>query len=65
MLDEAAQIGELPILRDSIALLRGYGVKVWSLYQDVPQHKAVLGGGDRYESAAANSGVTIRVRSDR
>jgi type IV secretion system protein VirD4 len=55
MLDEAAQLGDLPILRDSIALLRGYGVKVWQLFQDVPQHKAIAG--DRFESSVANSGV--------
>ncbi len=55
LVDEAAQIGDLPILRDSIALLRSYGCKVWTVWQDVPQHKGIAG--DRFESAVANSGI--------
>src|SRR5690606_3287827 len=37
ILDEAAQRGELPQLRQAITLLRGYGVQTWSFWQDVSQ----------------------------
>lgn len=37
LIDEAAQLGELPQLRSAITLLRGYGVRVWSFWQDLSQ----------------------------
>ena len=37
LLDEAAQLGTLPQLRQAITLLRGYGVRVWSFWQDLSQ----------------------------
>jgi type IV secretion system protein VirD4 len=37
LLDEAAQLGTLPQLRTALTLLRGYGVQVWSLWQDLSQ----------------------------
>jgi len=37
ILDEAAQLGELPQLRQAITLLRGYGLLTWSFWQDVSQ----------------------------
>lgn len=37
LVDEAAQLGELPQLRSAITLLRGYGVRVWSFWQDLSQ----------------------------
>jgi type IV secretion system protein VirD4 len=37
LLDEAAQIGYMPQVEDAITLLRGYGVKVWSFWQDLSQ----------------------------
>lgn len=55
MLDEAALV-DTPIIRNTMAILRGYGIKLWSVYQDLPQTKAVLGE-DRYESFVANAGV--------
>lgn len=39
LIDEAAQLGELNELRTAITLLRGYGVKVWSFWQDLAQLK--------------------------
>lgn len=39
ILDEAAQLGELEQLRTAMTLMRGYGVKVWSFWQDVSQLK--------------------------
>lgn len=37
ILDEAAQLGELPQLRQAVTLLRGYGLQTWSFWQDVSQ----------------------------
>lgn len=37
LIDEAAQLGELPQLRQAITLLRGYGVRVWTFWQDLSQ----------------------------
>ena len=37
MLDEAAQLGTLKQLRRAITLLRGYGVRTWSFWQDLSQ----------------------------
>lgn len=37
ILDEAAQLGMLPQLRQALTLLRGYGLQTWSFWQDVSQ----------------------------
>ncbi|MBB6086869.1 type IV secretion system protein VirD4 [Wenzhouxiangella marina] len=37
ILDEAAQLGELKQLRRAVTLLRGYGVRTWSFWQDLSQ----------------------------
>jgi len=37
ILDEAAQLGTFPQLRQAITLLRGYGVQTWSFWQDLSQ----------------------------
>jgi type IV secretion system protein VirD4 len=55
MLDEAAQLFDPPIIRNTMAMMRGYGIKLWSVYQDLPQAKQILG--DRWESFVANAGV--------
>ena len=39
VLDEAAQLGELKQLRQAITLLRGYGLRIWSFWQDLSQLK--------------------------
>ena len=39
VIDEAAQLGELPQLRQAVTLLRGYGLQTWSFWQDVSQLK--------------------------
>lgn len=39
ILDEAAQLGSLPQLRQAMTLLRGYGLQTWSFWQDVSQLK--------------------------
>lgn len=37
LIDEAAQLGELPIIEETITLARGYGVQMWSFWQDFSQ----------------------------
>lgn len=37
LLDEAAQLGTFPLLRQAITLYRGYGMQVWSFWQDLSQ----------------------------
>jgi len=37
MLDEAAQLGSLDELVQAVTLLRGYGLQVWSFWQDLEQ----------------------------
>ena len=39
ILDEAAQLGALKQLRQAITLLRGYGLRTWSFWQDLSQLK--------------------------
>ena len=39
LLDEIAQCGTLGHLRTALTLLRGYGVQVWSMWQDLSQLK--------------------------
>jgi type IV secretion system protein VirD4 len=37
LLDECANLGELPVLRKAVTLMRGYGLQVWMFFQDVSQ----------------------------
>jgi type IV secretion system protein VirD4 len=39
LVDEAAQLGPMEPLRTAITLLRGYGVKTWTFWQDLSQLK--------------------------
>jgi type IV secretion system protein VirD4 len=39
LIDEAAQLGPLDELRSAITLMRGYGVRCWSFWQDLSQLK--------------------------
>jgi type IV secretion system protein VirD4 len=40
MVDEAAQLGELEELRSALTLMRGYGCRVWTIWQDLSQLRA-------------------------
>jgi type IV secretion system protein VirD4 len=55
MLDEFANLGHLPMIENTMALMRGYGVKMWSVFQDLSQLKAIYGA--RWESFISNAGV--------
>lgn len=55
MLDECATIGYLPSIETAIGLARGYGIQIWSFFQDIHQIKAIYG--NRAESFLANAEV--------
>ncbi len=40
ILDECAQLGSMPLLEQAVTLLRGYGLQVWSFWQDLEQVKS-------------------------
>jgi type IV secretion system protein VirD4 len=37
LLDEAAQLGALDLLPQAVSLLRGYGMQLWTFWQDLSQ----------------------------
>ena len=55
VVDECAALGRLEILETAIGLMRGYGLKLWLIFQDLPQLKSVYG--ERWESFISNSGL--------
>jgi type IV secretion system protein VirD4 len=55
MLEEMAQLGNLAVLENNIALMRGYGIKLWGIYQDMAQIQDIYS--KRWESFVGNSGV--------
>ena len=44
MLDEFAQLGHMEIIKETYAALRGYGVKLWTIWQGVNQASDLYGG---------------------
>jgi type IV secretion system protein VirD4 len=55
MLDEFAQLGHLPVIENTLAMMRGYGLKLWAVFQDLSQAKAIYS--NRWESFLSNAGV--------
>ena len=55
MLDEFAQLGHLEVIERNMALMRGYGVKLWPVFQDLAQAQDVYE--KRWESFISNAGV--------
>jgi len=55
MLDEFAQLGHLPVIENTMAMMRGFGLKLWTLFQDLSQAQAIYS--DRFESFLGNAGV--------
>ena len=55
MLDEFAQLGRMEIIEDNYALMRGYGVKLWTIWQDLNQAKNLYD--ERWESFISNAGM--------
>ena len=55
MLDEFAQLGQMPVIENNIALMRGYGIKLWPVFQDFAQARTLYK--ERWESFVGNAGV--------
>ncbi len=57
MLDEYPALAEggFSIVEKNMAMFRGYGIKLWTVFQDLSQAKKLYG--DHWESFAANAGV--------
>ncbi len=56
ILDEFAQLGHLGPVEDALALMRGYGIQLWPILQDLPQLKAIYKS--RWGSFMGCAGVT-------
>lgn len=55
MVDECAALGRLEILETAVGLMRGYGLKLWLIFQDLPQLKSIYE--TRWGSFISNAGV--------
>lgn len=55
MLDEFAQLGHLGPIEDALALVRGFGIQLWPVLQDLNQLKALYK--ERWETFIGNAGV--------
>jgi type IV secretion system protein VirD4 len=55
MLDEFAQLGHLGPIEDAFGLVRGFGVQLWPILQDLNQLKALYA--QRWETFMANAGI--------
>jgi type IV secretion system protein VirD4 len=55
MLDEFAQLGHLAPMEDAFGLVRGFGVQIWPVLQDLNQLKALYK--ERWETFVGNAGV--------
>jgi type IV secretion system protein VirD4 len=53
--DEAAALGHLPILENTVGLMRGYGLKLITIWQDLSQLKSIYK--DRWETFIGNTGI--------
>ena len=55
LLDEAASLDRLEIIEDGVALMRGFHLKLWLLFQDLSQLKSIYS--QRWPTFVANSGL--------
>lgn len=55
LVDEAGQLGHLHLLEQAITLLRGYGIQMWTFWQDLSQIK--LHYGEAYHTIVSNCDV--------
>jgi len=55
MLDEAAALGHLPVIEQTMAMMREYGIKLWTVFQDFAQATSIYG--ERWPSFLGNAGV--------
>jgi len=57
ILDELATLGHMQVVEDAIGLAAGYGVEIWSVWQDLSQLKAIYR--QRWASFIGNAGVRV------
>lgn len=55
LIDECATLGRLEILETAVGLMRGYGMKMWLIFQDLPQLQGIYK--ERWSSFISNSGI--------
>ncbi len=55
MLDEFAQLGHMEVIQDNYALMRGFGVKLWTIWQDLNQAKRLYS--EQWETFISNAGI--------
>ena len=55
LLDEMHVLGHMSQLETAVALLAGYGLKVWSIWQDLNQLKAIYG--EKWQSFIGNASL--------
>ena len=55
ILDECAQLGTMPLLEQAVTLLRGYGLQVWTFWQDMEQVRSNYPS--RHETLINNAAV--------
>jgi type IV secretion system protein VirD4 len=55
MLDEFAQLGHLGPVEDNFALMRGFGIQLWPVLQDLNQLKALYD--KKWETFVGNAGI--------
>ena len=55
MLDEFAALGRLEPVERAMGLMAGYGLQLWSILQDMHQHRANYG--ERAGTFMSNAGV--------
>jgi len=57
LIDEMAALGHLAPLEDAFGLVRGYGIQIAAIFQDLPQLKGLYK--ERWETFIANAGVVF------
>ncbi|HEV7911276.1 MAG TPA: type IV secretory system conjugative DNA transfer family protein [Methylocella sp.] len=55
MLDEFAQLGHMEVIQENYALMRGFGIKLWTIWQDLTQAKRLYK--EQWESFISNAGI--------
>lgn len=61
MLDEFAALGHLEIIDDLWATVRGYGIQIMPVFQDLPQVKTIYGD-NKWETFIANAHAVMSFR---
>jgi type IV secretion system protein VirD4 len=57
MLDELATLGRLDQVENAVGLARGYGVQIWSIFQDIGQIRGTYE--DKWSSFVGNAGLRL------